>query len=561
MQKDKGTSDKAKCFVVMILIALTIPNLLLVTRGSANGESGIFIDLFTQKAPFDGRGINQSSDMFGPQEEVTLYTLVLQNGVPFNGTLVTYEVQGPINASKDIRFYQTAATNSSGIAQTEFSLAVINQTDAFGTWTATASVQVEGKTYSDILTFSVDYIVKIVFIRTLNENLTETKNFGDGGYVGFEIALQNNAMVKKNTTLAITVFDELGVPVNSSQIHDLIIPPGHRIQYVYGNSLISKFAVPGNATIIAVALDNNLVAYGPEVSAEFSIQPFNPIFPDFVDLSVYVEASPTIVEAGKMVKITLLVTNQGTVTLEDFNATLEMNDSLLNSYFIRSLGPYQDLEFEFYWNTSGFSEGTYIFTAMVPVFQHEADLSDNAYSCQVGVMAKKPTIVHDIEVTYANCSKNEVYQGEIVSITVVIRNNGNLTESTNVSVYYDDVLIEKRLVSELLAATGQVTVFQWNTTNVPNGTYEIIAKADPVEGEMNVANNVYYDGFVQIRLRPSPTVPSAAILGLTVLVLMLVAVAATIAFLLLLFMLDYLRRRRKKKPLGHHFAVIARPHV
>jgi hypothetical protein len=555
MQKDRKCTGRAKCLMMVVLIALTLPNFLLVTSASASSDSGIFVDLFTQKAPFDGRGINQSSDTFGPQEQVILYALVLRDDAPVNGTLVTYDVLGPPNASGDIRFFQTAETNSSGIATTEFSLAVVNQTEAFGTWNATASVQVEGKTYGDTLTFKVDYIIKTISIRTLNENLTETKNFGEGGYVGFEIALENNARIKKNTTLAITVFDELGVPVSSSQIDDLIVPPG-RIQYFYGSVPISNLAVPGNATITAVALENTLVAYGPQISAGFSIQPFNPIFPTFIDACVYVEASPAIVEAGETVMMSLLVMNQGTVSLNDFYATLAVNDSLLSSYFISFLGPYQSQAFEFDWNTTGLSEGIYVITAEVPAFPHEANLSDNTYSVQVEVMAKKPTLIHDIEVAYANSSENVVYQGEIVILTVGVRNNGNFTESTNASVYYDDVLIEKRSVQELLPQTEQIIVFEWDTTNVPIGSYQIIARADSVQGETNLANNIYYDGSVQIKLplRPPPMLPSR-LFALTFFAFTLAA--GVIAFVFLLIMLDYLKRRRKRRRSESRFALIA----
>jgi hypothetical protein len=556
MQKDRKYTGRAKCLIMVVLIALTVPNFLLVTSTSASSEPGIFLDLFTQKAPFDGRGINQPSDTFGPQEQVILFALVLRDGAPVNGTLVTYEVLGPLNDSGDIRFFQTVETNSSGIARTEFSLAVVNQTEAFGTWTATASIQVEGKTYSDTLTFKVDYIIKIISIRTLNGNLTQTRNFGEGGYVGFEIALENNARIKKNTTLAITVFDELGVPVSSSQIHDLTIPPSQRIQYFYGSIPIPNLAVPGNATITAIALENTMVAYSPQVSADFSIQPFNPIFPNFIDACVYVDASPTMVGAGGTVMISLLVMNQGTVSLNDFYATLTVNDSLLSSYFISFLGPYQSQAFEFDWNTTGFSEGIYVITAEVPAFPHEANLSDNTYSVQVEVTAKKPTTVHDVEVAYANSSENEVYQGETVILTVGVRNNGNFTESTNASVYHDDTLIERKLVQELLPETEQIIVFEWNTTNVPNGTYQIIAKADPVEGETNLANNIYYDGSVQIKLplRPPPMLPSR-LFAMTFFAFTIVT--GVITFFFLLIMLDYLKRRRKRRRPESHFILIA----
>jgi hypothetical protein len=549
MFKNRKATGIPKLLAMILLMTVTISTILCVRHAFATDESNIFIDLFTQKAPFDGRGINQPSDMFGPQEKVILYALVLFDTIPANGTLVTFDVRGPSNSSIDIEFYQAAKTNSSGIAQTEFVLAVANQTEVFGMWTAKASVQVGGKTYGDTLPFLVNYVVKLISIRTLDQNLTDRRYFGQSGYVGFEVTLENDAMVKKNATLATTVFDELGVAVSSSQIHNLIIPPNGRIQYVYGAQPISTFnvtAVPGNATITAVALDYDNIAYSPMISGSFVISTSGPVFPSFTDGFVYVEAFPLTVQPGETVRIYLDVTNQGTLNLTDFNVSLKRNDSLLKLYFVGSLSSYQSLAFQYDWNTSGFPDGTYIIKAEIPIFPHEADLTDNTYSTTVEITTKKPVVLHDLEVTYVACSKSEVYQGETVNITVVVRNNGNVTESTHVGVYYDRSPIEKKAVSGLLPATEQATTFEWNTTNVPVGTYRIVAAADVVEGEANTANNVYYDGQVEIKLKPVPPIISIATLVSTLFALVLLAATA---FLFLLLMLDYLRRRRKKKPI------------
>jgi hypothetical protein len=514
MLESKGKLRNASLAAVMLLVVLSALGVQSLKPVTVRASSGIVIDVFTQKAPFDGKGTNQPSDMFGPQEKVILYALILLNGIPANGTLVTYDIRGPTSAPKDIEFYQTAKTNSAGIAQTEFSLAVINQTDAFGTWVAVASIQVGEKTYSDTLTFEVNYVVKLLSIRTLDENLSNRNYFGDGGYIGFEIALKNNAMAKKNATLGITVFDELNVPVNSSEIHDLIVPPGERIQYLYGNLLIPKFAVPGNATITVVALDNDHVSYCPKVSANFTITISELIFPNFIDAFVYVEAWPPLVEPGENVTINLAVTNQGTIALNDFYVSLHANTSLLNSYHISSLSPYTSQAFYSVWNTSGLPYGAYIITAEVQVFPHEADLSDNTYSCQVELTSRHPT-AHDVQVANVTCSKNEVYQGEIVSIAVTIRNNGAATELTNVSVYYGNVLIEKKATPELPPATEQVITFEWNTANVPEGTHQIVGIADPVEVETNTADNIYYDGLVRIKLRLPQITHDVAITALS----------------------------------------------
>jgi len=515
MQKNREMAGTSKCMAIALLIVLAISAAHNIALASASNESGVLVDLFTQKAPFDGRGPNQPSDMFGPQEKVILYALVIVNDVPANGTLVTYEIHGPTGIPKDIQFYQTAKTNSSGIAQTEFRLAVINQTDAFGTWMATASVQIGEKTYSDTLTFEVNYVVKLLYVRTLDENLSNVNYFGDGGYVGFEIALKNNAMAKKNATLEVTVFDELGVPVNSSQMDELIVPPNERIQYVYGNVLIPKFAVPGNATITVVALDSDDQSYCPRISANFTITFFNLIFPNFVDAFVYVEASPSMAEPGEKVAISMIVTNQGTVTFDNLNVSLYANTSLLGFYSVGSLSQYKSEAFYIVWNTSGLLYGKYIITANVQISPHEADLSDNTYSCEVELTSRKPTVMHDIEVAYATLSANEVYQGDNVSITVTIKNNGEVTESTNVSIYYDNVLIEKKAILQLPPSTEQNMTFYWNTTDVPVGTYQIIAVADPVEGETNTANNIYYDGLIRVKPRLANVTHDVAITALS----------------------------------------------
>jgi hypothetical protein len=57
--------------------------------------------------------------------------------------------------------------------------------------------------------------------------------------------------------------------------------------------------------------------------------------------------------------------------------------------------------------------------------------------------------------------------------------------------------------------------FYWNTTDVPVGTYQIIAVADPVEGETNTANNIYYDGLIRVKPRLANVTHDVAITALS----------------------------------------------
>ena len=49
---------------------------------SAYEEKSLILDVFTQKTPFNGRGLNQSSDPFAPYEIVKLYGNLTYNGTP-----------------------------------------------------------------------------------------------------------------------------------------------------------------------------------------------------------------------------------------------------------------------------------------------------------------------------------------------------------------------------------------------------------------------------------------------------------------------------------------------
>ncbi|MDH5451216.1 MAG: hypothetical protein OEX77_10050 [Candidatus Bathyarchaeota archaeon] len=52
------------------------------------------IDVYTQKEPNSGRGRNQPSDAFAPQEEVILYANVTYKHYPMSGKIVAFQVAG-----------------------------------------------------------------------------------------------------------------------------------------------------------------------------------------------------------------------------------------------------------------------------------------------------------------------------------------------------------------------------------------------------------------------------------------------------------------------------------
>jgi hypothetical protein len=546
--------------ILLVAVGLTIASLPVhAVNGSCVSGPPVTIDVFTQKAPFDGRGANESSDMFGPQETVVLYAMVLLKSVPAPGELVTFEITGP--AGRDIKFFLVALTNASGVAETQFTFQIINQTDAFGIWTVIASVEVDGGTFSDTLTFNVGWIIELVSIKTLGENPSNNQSFGKSGYVGVEIALKNNARIEKNATLEITILDVADVPIDVVEISNFTVPPNGKVWYIFVKLYIKSYALVGPATVVAVALNDNGTAYSPQISTTFLITILNPISPNFVDTTVYLGYLPLRVAPGQLVTIPVVARNQGTTTLSGVNTTLYINGSLIASEFIDSLDPYAYKAFYVTWNTTGLPDGNYSVTANVSSFPNETELSDNSYTTTVELITppQMPICVHDIQVSNVICSKNEVYQGETVEIRVEVRNNGNFTESTTVEAYYDGNLIQEENLTALAPATERIMLFQWDTTNVPTGTYQISATANPVEGETHVEDNSYIDGTVKILSRGQP---SAMALPYWVIipVLVLFGILAGLAFLMLV-LICFSRRRRRKTRRTPRFVIISHPHI
>ena len=64
--------------MIVILLSFTLANI----RTGASSDATRKIDLFTEKMPFNGKGMNQSSDAFQPQELVILYANVTYNEAP-----------------------------------------------------------------------------------------------------------------------------------------------------------------------------------------------------------------------------------------------------------------------------------------------------------------------------------------------------------------------------------------------------------------------------------------------------------------------------------------------
>jgi hypothetical protein len=108
------------------------------------------------------------------------------------------------------------------------------------------------------------------------------------------------------------------------------------------------------------------------------------------------------------------------------------------------------------------------------------------------------SLIRDVAIINVIPSRAWAYQGWPVNIAVKVKNLGNISETFNVEVYYDDDLIGTATVTNLAPNEELDLVIPWNTSGVEEGTYTIRAEAGVVPYEIDTSNNVYVDGTVQI---------------------------------------------------------------
>ena len=365
---------------LLILTSLLIFFGIVAVQASAKivgASNGRMIDLFTQKEPYSGKGINESSDAFAPQSNVTFYANVTYKGDPVPLKDVAFEVHGPANPYRNISFTTSARSNGSGIAKTSFQLQWPDEHPEeilFGTWSAVATVDIGGTVVMDTLTFKVGYIVEIISVSTIDENLRPKSSFAKATCVGVKLHIRNIAMLSKNATIVVNALDANYYTFDSIEWNDFTVEPGETHIFAHCFLNISEQAAIGNAMINASALTAppslKGVAYCPSVYASFVIVSRDVAVTDVTTSSIDVVA-------GQVVTVTVTVTNNGGET-ETFSVNAYYGDFLIQSpIVVASLLPNQNRTITFVWNTTYVPAGTYTIKAVADTVPGETETSNN----------------------------------------------------------------------------------------------------------------------------------------------------------------------------------------
>jgi len=112
---------------------------------------------------------------------------------------------------------------------------------------------------------------------------------------------------------------------------------------------------------------------------------------------------------------------------------------------------------------------------------------------------RPPEEGHDVAVIGVSPSKFLVGQGISMAINVTVENQGIYDETSGISVYANETLIE---ASPVALAGGETTTitFMWDTLGFARGSYTISAVADQVLEEADTTDNTFVDGIVKVTI-------------------------------------------------------------
>lgn len=108
--------------------------------------------------------------------------------------------------------------------------------------------------------------------------------------------------------------------------------------------------------------------------------------------------------------------------------------------------------------------------------------------------------IHDVAIKSIQCL-NMIYSNWLVTITVVVKNEGTTPETFNVTAYYNSTIIKVTTVTQLPMLTKSTLVFTWNTTGITiPANYTIKIEAQTVPYEINTTNNILTYGPILARM-------------------------------------------------------------
>ena len=110
--------------------------------------------------------------------------------------------------------------------------------------------------------------------------------------------------------------------------------------------------------------------------------------------------------------------------------------------------------------------------------------------------------IRDVAVLSVTASPNPVVQGKNVTISVEVKNEGNVIETFNVTAYYNDTAVgPAQTVTSLSPGSSTILTFTWKTIDYGNYIISATANLIPPEIDIDPSDNTSIDGMVQVKER------------------------------------------------------------
>ena len=201
------------------------------------------------------------------------------------------------------------------------------------------------------------------------------------------------------------------------------------------------------------------------------------------DVAVTDITAPLHALQGDTVTVDITVKNLGdyeetfTVSLTDTTDGVEIGTQSVTL----SAGASTTLSFN--WDITGATIGNHVLKGEALIV--DENLENNSMTTTVAI--KEP--VHDVAITAIDAPL-EVSKGDVISVSVTVKNQGTYDESTTVTLTdtTDDVEIGTQSVA-LSAGASATLSFNWDTSGATVGDHLLEAKANGVPGEIDIDDN------------------------------------------------------------------------
>jgi hypothetical protein len=209
-----------------------------------------------------------------------------------------------------------------------------------------------------------------------------------------------------------------------------------------------------------------------------------PIYRDVAATSQVPSSSS--VSQGETVAVDVTAENLGNIS-ETFDVTCYYDSTVIGVTRVFNLAAGSQTTHPFAWDTTGIPPGTYSITARADSSYEIAESDETNNLCTS--LATVTISIHDVAVLTQIPSPTSVEQGETVTIEVYVKNEGTTPETFNVTCYFNDTMIDVKLVTALAPNATTVLNFTWDTTSAPVGAHYINAHAAVVLGETDTDDN------------------------------------------------------------------------